>query len=352
VPARLAAAEKAGAFVPGNGSALDDGARAATAALAGRKGPLRVVITTDRLLRSSFQNTLALAALAKLPAAAIVHVVAPVLGADEVALERDDTDALAGIAAAHRGIFAALHGFATQPAQGDKPLIDATLGLVRPIRVDDFAIAGLAVDDAPATLEEGHGIRAVVALPRAKAPSKVVLTGKIWSDPYRKEVAVDAAFSRAAAAFVFSEDDHHDLSAAEMMKVATMGRAVSPVTSYLAIEPGVRPSTMGIPLESRGLSGHGYGAGGGSLGVGSAEVRHKPDLLALVADGAKACVAKHRPAADWSVVVDVETTKDEVVDVQTASKLAIAPCLVEAVWAVRLDARWNLPRETFRLDFR
>ncbi len=31
-----------------------------------------------------------------------------------------------------------------------------------------------------------------------------------------------------------------------MMVLARHGRAVSPVTSYLAIEPGVRPSTEGL----------------------------------------------------------------------------------------------------------
>ena len=34
-----------------------------------------------------------------------------------------------------------------------------------------------------------------------------------------------------------------------MMVLARHGRAVSPVTSYLAIEPGVRPSTEGIELR-------------------------------------------------------------------------------------------------------
>jgi hypothetical protein len=291
---------------------------------------------------------MALAGLATLPASAVVHVVAPALDGDEVTLTRDDTDSLAKIASAHRGIFAGLSGL---PAKTDKPLVDAVLGLVRPIRIDGFEITGIEADNVPETLEEGDGIREVRAVTRAKASNRVVLTGKIWGDAYRKEVAVDAAFSRAAAAFVFSEDDHGELSNAEMMKVAMMGRAVSPVTSYLAIEPGVRPSTAGIPLELRGRSGSGFGAGGGSGYVRDGSFRRKPDLMALVADAAKACVAKHKPATGWTVTIDVETTKDEVVDVATTSKLPIAPCLVEAVWAVRLDAQWDLEREEFTLEF-
>ena len=65
---------------------------------------------------------------------------------------------------------------------------------------------------------------------------------------------MDKRFTRATAAFVFSHDQHKGLSNAEMMRVAKLGRAVSPVTSYLAIEPGVRPSRAGI---ERSISGFG-----------------------------------------------------------------------------------------------
>lgn len=38
-----------------------------------------------------------------------------------------------------------------------------------------------------------------------------------------------------------------------MLALAFLGRAVSPVTSYLAIEPGVRPSTAGVPGRGEGV---------------------------------------------------------------------------------------------------
>jgi len=354
LPAKLAAAQKAKVFAPGNGSALEAGAVVAVQALAKRKGPLRIVITTDELLRSTFTNRLALTALERAPAGTIVHVVIPTVDhSDEVALTRDDDGDLAPLAAAHHGIFGRITGF---PVRTDKPLTDAALGLVRPIRIDHFAVAGLDLardgDDASSTLEEGDGVRAMLALPRGKAPDKVVLSGKIWGDGYRKEIKVDAAFSRATAAFVFSEDEHHDLSDAEMLKVAFMGKAVSPVTSYLATEPGVRPSTIGLPRLG-GLVGNeaGAGYGGGGLGLGNL-IRKKPDLMSLVDAGARACVAAHHPAAGWSVTAEVETTLDEVVDVSTASKTPIAACLVEAVWAVRLDTRFDRSRESFELTFK
>jgi subtilisin-like proprotein convertase family protein len=352
IDARLAAATKANALLPGNGSAIEDGARLAVEALAKRKGPLRIVITTDELLRTSFTNAMALTALEKAPSGTIVHVVVPALdGGDEIALTRDDAADLGKLAASHHGILARITGL---PAKTEKPLNDATLGLVRPIRIDGFKVTGLdlAVDGnpAPTTLEEGDGVRAMIALAKAKAPDKVVLSGKIWGDGYRKEVKVDGGFSRATAAFVFSEDDHHDLSREEMLKVAFYGRAVSPVTSYLATEPGVRPSTIGIP--GRGTSGFGAGGGGAGYGNGAGRMRRKPDLMSVVDAGARACVAKHKPAAGWSVTAEVETTKDEVVDVATTSTLPIAACLVEAVWAVRLDATvFDLDRESFSLAF-
>jgi hypothetical protein len=349
--ARLAAARKAGKLVPGNGSALDEGARVATAALAGRKGPLRVVITTDELLRSTFANKLALGALAKLPAAAVVHVVpVKIDNEDAIALTREDKHALASIAAAHHGITARMAGM---PAKVEKDLVREALALVRPIRIDHFKIVGIELDDAPETLDEGRGVRAM--LKPKSAPDSVSIRGQIWGDPYRKQIRVGGKFSRATAAWVFGEDEHRDLSNAEMMKVAMMGRAVSPVTSYLATEPGVRPSPIGIDRFGRGRTGSGFGVGGGRGGMRGRETRTPPDLAAMLATGVKRCVATHKPAAGWTFDLDVETTFDEVVDVIAGSKAKTSPfgdCLIEVAWAVRLDKRFDEEREMFELTLR
>jgi hypothetical protein len=88
---------------------------------------------------------------------------------------------------------------------------------------------------------------------------------------------VSPAFSRVAAAFVFGEDRHGELSREEMLALAFFGRAVSPVTSYLAIEPGVRPSRIGIVGRGEGSgTGAGFGAGSGRMGGG----RTPPNLAA------------------------------------------------------------------------
>ncbi len=355
--ARVAAARKAGKLEPGNGSALDEGARLAATVLAGRSGPPRIVMVTDELLRDRWDNALAMTALKAAPPATVVHVITAGLedvgdADDEGKLVRDDEHDLAPIALGHHGIL----GNLTEVPAEHKRMVPLVLGLVRPVQIDHFKIKGLDLEHghsnehAPEVLREGSGVRIVVDA--RDAPTSVELTGMVWGDAYKKVVSADAAFSRAAAGWVFAEDDHDGLSDAEMMKVAMMGRAVSPVTSYLAIEPGVRPSTIGLVR-----SGYGVGSGRGgmaprvSMGMAS-KVRKKPDPRDLLGDAIKACVKKHAPPAGWKVKLGIETTYDEVVDVQVeaGASLAVAPCLLEAAWAMRLSAEYTYRREAFSVE--
>src|SRR6185295_13257897 len=197
---------------------------------------------------------------------------------------------------------------------------------------------------AETVLHEGEGIRLFA---KAKtAPNQITLSGVLWSDTVKKQVNVGEAFSRSTAAFVFGEDEYHELSDAEQLKVAFMGRAVSPVTSYVAYEPGTRPSVIG--LGKYGTIGHGMGSGSG-YGGGYGGMRRKPDLASMI--DTKACVAQHKPAAGWHVQLAVETTRDEIVDVAvTGGAGPLATCLLETTWQVRLDNRWNLDRESFVVD--
>jgi hypothetical protein len=161
----------------------------------------------------------------------------------------------------------------------------------------------------------------------------VVLTGEIWSQPFRRAVRVSPGFSRAAAAFVFGEDRHGALSREEMLALAFFGRAVSPVTSYLATEPGVRPSTAGIVRETGTGSGFGSGSGGVLHG---ARGRVRPDLARLLAPAIEACLRAH-PVGKDRVLLRVETTLDEVVDVVIlGGPREAAHCVAEAAWALRL----------------
>jgi hypothetical protein len=218
------------------------------------------------------------------------------------------------------------------------------LELVRPTRIEHLAVTGVATDAT--TLHEGDGLRVFVGA--ATAPEQLTIAGMLWSDPIRKQLSPGAEFSRQTAAFVFGADEYHDLSPEEMMTVALQGRAVSPVTSYVAAEPGTRPSTIGLP--DRGLLGHGAGSGSGyGLGGGRGRLVRRPDLRDLI--DTAACERTVAPAAGWRVALDVETTRDEIVDVIAAAGDAMTACLVEATWAVRLDpAMFHDERERFHVE--
>ncbi|MEJ7597646.1 MAG: vWA domain-containing protein [Kofleriaceae bacterium] len=279
---RLETAIKAHAFALGNGSALDDGAKLASTALADRPGPRRVVLLTDELIRTSLTPAGALATLAKLSPETVVHVVVPATGDDRPSLERDDAHALAKLATRHHGILAHV-----VKGGADKQLPPIVLELVRPTRIEKLRVSGLVLDET--VLHEGDGVRLFT---RGKtAPARVTLTGELWSDPVRRDAVADEPFSRATAAFVFGADEHQELSPVEMMKVAMFGRAVSPVTSYVAFEPGTRPSTIGLD-DLTGLGRSGFGsAGGGALGYADGVRR---DLRSLIDPAA--CLAKHPQA--------------------------------------------------------
>jgi subtilisin-like proprotein convertase family protein len=322
----------------GNGSALDEAATLATRLLAARTGgPRRLVIVTDDLLRTRLDDAAALASLAGLPRDVVVHLVLPHLDADDrVLLARNDTHHLASLATRHHGIFADITGL---PAKKD--LAGAVLELVRPTRLDALTASGFTLESN--ILHEGDGLRLMF---EDKAPvTHVALAGKLWSDPVRKDLDPGVAFSRQTAAFIFGADEHQQLSHDEMMKVAMQGRAVSPVTSYVAYEPGTRPSVIGMPEErgSFGMGRSGFGSGGGGLGFR----RITPNLAALV--DPDACERKVKPAPGWSVTLAVETTKREVVDVAIkGTPSPMASCLVEEVWALTLDPSvFDLDREDF-----
>lgn len=343
VKTALAALATPVAFALGNGSAIDDGAKLAAAALADRSGPRRVVFTTDQMFRSSLRPDAALAALAPLSKDTVVHLVAPIPdGDDRIDMPRIETE-FSPLATHHHGIHVELRGV---PAKTAKDLTPVVLELVRPTKIEHLKVVGMPVTTE--ILHEGDGLR--IFEPSKRAPDKVTLAGTMWSDPVAKEVVPTVAFSRSTAAFVFGADEHHELSHDEMMTVAMLGRAVSPVTSYVAAEPGTRPSTIGL-IETMGHgSGSGYGSGyGRSGGVTHRLVRPRfEDLI-----DSTACEKTVKPAPRWSVALDIETTKHEIVDVVAPSPDPMTACLIEATWNLRLDpAAFSHDREMFHVVLR
>jgi subtilisin-like proprotein convertase family protein len=348
--AQVATARKRGLLDTGNGSALDEGLALAAKILRRRRGPLRIVMLSDNLLRPSWKNKRALRALATAPRSTIAHVVLPKFAGDEdeeTTERRDDKHRLSPLAAKHGGVLLHIAGPETPSHKALKSIV---LGLVRPIRIDHVRVIGLPHNhgmDLPKTLKEGDGLREMKRL--ATAPTQVTVVGRIWAAPYRKIIRVDKRFTRATAAFVFSHDLHSGLTNAEMMRVAKLGRVVSPVTSYLAIEPGVRPSWAGLGLDGLGLGGGGAGGGGsgsGGRGFGGWGGFKYPTLHDLMRHHIKRCVARHKPTANWQVRLRFHTTYKEVVDVVPRSpKSALQKCLVEGAWQILLPGNFTKMRD-------
>ena len=127
-----------------------------------------------------------------------------------------------------------------------------------------------------------------------------------------------------------------------MMVLARRGRAVSPVTSYLAIEPGVRPSTEGL---------EGRRARAPEVIACAANVRGQPEPPRLdrqkfleeeLGRAWRECGRERRAST-----VVLETTVAEVVDVPAISvsgtDAALSRCLKEAAWDLDLPQEFDQP---------
>jgi hypothetical protein len=124
-----------------------------------------------------------------------------------------------------------------------------------------------------------------------------------------------------------------ELKDPEIATLALKGGAVSPMTSYLAIEPGVRPSTEGLEWGASGLGLSGIGAGGGGWGTGIGLGALVPDRMKVLREKlaavAKACGVKETR-------VRMETTRTEIVSVDVNNT-----CITEGVYDLELPAVFN-----------
>ncbi len=323
--AELRDAQRRGAFARGNGSAIDAGARLAGEALADRAGPRRIVILTDGLVRSSLTARDVATVLDRLPADVVVHVV--VLDESNgmpLDLERDDDALLAPLATDHRGIYARYDALDPHTAS---ELAPSALGLVRPTRIDELAAPGLAIDNPE--LDEGMGLRLTATM--ATPPTRTVISGKLWDEPVRLAITASPAFSRTTAALAPDTDDYDRLDHDEQLRIALAGGAVSPLTALVASDPGEHPPVTGQAGPAGPGRRFGRRSAVPSVSIGAV---HRP--LRVLLDPS-ACVARARPPAGWHVTLQVESTRDEIVDVRARGpESPLTACLVEAMWAVRL----------------
>jgi hypothetical protein len=317
---------------PANGSQVDLALREADRLLARRApGPRRVLLLTDLHTRSSLRPQRLSRVLAA--SGALLHI--GVVGVGSPELEAQEESPWSAVTRPTGGLV--WDATASDQPNDVRAMRRVYEELARPVRLHRFAIAGLdhdAGDGPPSVLDEGEGATFLALRPRAV--TRIEASGALWARPVRLALAPDPAESRLWAALVFGQPLHEELSEREMMVLARHGRAVSPVTSYLAIEPGVRPSTEGLNDEEFGVASGtlgGIGRGAGGLGGRRASVDREAFLRQALGEAWQRCEGRGR------ATVQLETTIAEVVDVprvSATSPAAARTCLTEATWALEL----------------
>jgi hypothetical protein len=328
-----------------NGSNVDAALHQADQLLAGapRQAPRRIVLLTDARMRSSLTPQRLRATLGR--SRALLQI--GVLESAAAWLKRDDSHAWAMVARPTGGLV--WHTGATNSPDEASQMEAVFEEWARPLRIDRLRVEadGIDPDESgfPTVLNEGEGL---VDLRINPQPARSVrVEGELWASPVRTVLVPDTKETKRWSALVFGSELLNELSEPEMMTLAQYGGAVSPVTSYLAIEPGVRPSTEGLKLSesvARGGIGHGSGTGSG-MGFGRARPSFDPleYLKQALAPGWAACGGQP-DSAD----VELETTLAEVVDVLTvildsSSDLVLERCLAQAVWDLDLPDAFDMP---------
>jgi hypothetical protein len=335
-----------------NGSDLDAAlARAARVLAAAPPGAARrVLVLTDSLARDAFSPALLRKAL--VGTGALAHLVAA-SPAGEPSLERDDDHPWADALRATGGVAWAASAGGTS---ADRAV--AFEELARPTRLHNFRLVLSAFDlaeaqrgdfDVPAALAEGEGLQ--ILRPLGAAPERARARGELWALPVSATFERSPDEDRLAAALAFGDPLSLSLSDDEQRALARRGRSVSPVTSYLAVEPGVRPSTEGLSDGELGAVGVGVGASGGAgRGVAVARAATAFDragaLRGALRERWRACGGR------GGAEITIETTRAEIVDVRNvaaseARSRRFERCLVEAAWALELPAEFRRDHESF-----
>jgi hypothetical protein len=336
---------------PANGSQVDDAlaqADAKLAASASSSSARRILLLTD--LRTRAALTAERFGRRTLASGALLHLASVHAGTAHV--ERNDESPWATLPRATGGLFwnaeCDVRGSAAQRKVFEE--------WARPIRIDKLKVTGMPANfAAPETLNEGDGLE---HFDIESAPvGTVTLEGELWSRSVKWSAAPTDSENRRWAGLVFGSHLLSQLSEPEEMTLALAGRAVSPVTSYLAIEPGVRPSTDGLEEgEGEGGGGHGMGIGLGSIGTighggGSASSFDPQAFLDReLTSAARGCGV----GVDMGTTAKVESTVDELVDVRDVALTPVRDakkeaCVRERLWQVALPRDFTADQASYDL---
>jgi hypothetical protein len=331
-----------------NGSDIDRALLEADQLLASSpaKHPRRVVLVTDGRGRSGLTPERLRAATSS--SGAVVHV--GILEEGTPSLERDDEHRWARALEPNHGIMWRAAVDAGHPNDARKVYEE----WARPVRLHGFSLSSPNLElteslgELPGELAEGEGVEALLV--ESLVTPSLSVRGKLWTDAVSAKVERDRGREKLWSALVFGSERLYDLSEQEMMTLAMRGGAVSPVTSYLAIEPGVRPSTEGIDWGS------GFGSGHGRLG-GS----HKTRAASIAMGKEREAFLRDAIAQDWrrcggrpgEANVSLETTIAEIVHVEpveAGGEALLERCLREAVWDLVLPVFFREEWETFTIS--
>lgn len=332
-----------------NGSHLDDALARADALLAALPSRItkRILAVTDLATRSSLTPE---RVAPMLKSGAVLHL-AQTSWSEPSLLRRED-DRWAKVPRATGGLLWSAAG--SDDARDAAAMAKVFEEWARPMRLHAFAVEARGVDPGslgvPDALAEGEGIEDLRFHDRDV--DEVKIRGELWSTRVSAVIRPDDAEGRLWAALATGAPEiSYRLSDAETMALALRGHAVTKVTSLLAIEPGVRPSTEG--LEEQGF-GSGFGRLGGShhcrpvqMVVGRAGFDHAAFLREQVEHRLAMCNGAGRRAR-----VAIESTTIEIVDlpevsVEGAGHEAIERCLREATWELLLPAEFRDERKTY-----
>jgi hypothetical protein len=343
----------------GNGSEVDLALAEAERLLAAVPGARtkRILFFSDALVPERITPAAVAASVGK--SGAIVHIVDVTRGLAE-SFERDDEHPWAGATRVTGGLV-------WQTAASDRSDDDEAgakrngyLPLVRPTTLYKAVYSfptSPQEDQELGDLEEGSGFERQGIYDGAIRWAR--LSGELWSKPFGLTVHPDARAGKLWSALVFGTEELNQLTEAEMMVLAKRGGAVSPVTSYLAIEPGVRPSTDGLTRDEAagglGLSGIGEGGGGRGEGFGLGTIgRTAPFDPQAFLEKQLAAKWENCKGEAGQASVTLETHFVEVADVTV--KLDIQEpdkfdCLSEATWSLDLRGhRFEDRRQTWEIQ--
>ena len=351
VPAKTAAVDL-GELSPKrrNGSHLDVALARAASAFDGRpRGARRVVVFTDLLTRAALTPGAVHAALGA--TGALVHVAVTTEGGAHV--ERDDESVWAKDVRRTGGLVWA----ARAPSESDDPSVRRAFEeLARPLRIDRLhftfdklelkSALDLGIEAFPETMGEGESFAMLRFLRRPVGAVRV--EGELWAQRVATTLAPSEDEAQRWSALVFGSPELFELSDEQMAPLARRAHAVTPVTSLLAIEPGVRPSTEGLEAgEGLGLSGVGHGGGGRGVGIGLGRIgfNGRPFLVGELERAWRACGGKGVASAT------IETTVREIVEVTVKTgDAARASCLRSAAWEIELPAGFRADHASFDVD--